>query len=132
MGGKLLDMFDTTGTLFAILIVSVETRGGGTVSADFEFMFNTAVELDLSVEHVLPTLLSIVFKLFTTFKLIGCRSNFATDSCPETISLCVIGILSLVWDFIELGIAKLGCVTRNELPSADTNVTLSAMPVVFT
>jgi hypothetical protein len=57
--------------------------------------------------------------------LIGCRSNFATDSCPETISLCVIGILSLVWDFIELGIAKLGCVTRKELPSADTNVTLS-------
>jgi hypothetical protein len=62
-----------------------QNRGGGTDSADFEFMFNTAVELDLSVEHVLPTLLSIVFKLFTTFKLIGCRSNFATDSCPENI-----------------------------------------------
>jgi hypothetical protein len=35
MGGKLLDMFDTTGTLFPILIVSVETRGGGTDSTDF-------------------------------------------------------------------------------------------------
>jgi hypothetical protein len=52
MGGKLLDMFDTTGTLFPILIVSVETRGGGTDSADFEFMFNTAVELDLSVLEI--------------------------------------------------------------------------------
>jgi hypothetical protein len=72
MGGKLLDMFDTTGTLFPILIVSVETRGGGTDSTDFEFMFNPAVELDLSVEHVLPTLLSIVFKLFNRATIIEC------------------------------------------------------------